>query len=126
VLNWKKSGLSWEEAISNIHDEYDEKISINLTHTITNEMIVCIALLYGEMDLGKSICIAVEGAFDTDCNGATVGSIVGLANGAKALPTNWIEPFHDTLKSGVDGFGMVKISELAERTVKILNNNINR
>lgn len=126
VLNWKENGLSWEEAISNIHKEYDEKISINLTHTITNEMIVCIALLYGEMDLGKSICIAVEGAFDTDCNGATVGSIVGLVNGAKSLPAKWVEPFNDTLKSGVDGFGMIKISELAERTVKILQKNLNR
>jgi ADP-ribosylglycohydrolase len=119
VLDWKKSGITWEEAIASIHSEYDEKISINLTHTITNAMIVCIGLLYGEMDLGKSICIAVQGAFDTDCNGATVGSIVGLVNGAKALPEKWIKPFNDVLKSGVDGFGMVKISELAYRTVEI-------
>lgn len=125
VLMWKKDGLTWEDAIGNIHGEYDEKISINLTHTITNAMIVCIGLLYGGMDLGKSICIAVQGAFDTDCNGATVGSVVGLANGAAALPKRWVEPFRDTLKSGVDGFGMVKISELAQRTAEIAKKNRN-
>lgn len=120
VMKWKNDGLTWEQAINNIHNEYDEKISINLTHTITNAMIVCIAILYGEMDLGKSICIAVEGAFDTDCNGATVGSIIGLVNGANAIPEKWVKPFNDTLKSGVDGFGMVKISELAARTLEVI------
>ena len=122
VMEWKRKGKTWQEAIADIHREYDEKLSIHLTHTITNAMLVCIGLLYGETDLGKSICIAVEGAFDTDCNGATVGSIVGMIRGAGALPEKWIKPFNDTLKSGVDGFGMVKISELAGRTLKIAEN----
>lgn len=119
VMGWKTAGVTWEEAIANLHNEYDEKLSINLTHTITNAMIVCIGLLYGGMDLGKSICIAVQAAFDTDCNGATVGSIVGLVNGADALPEEWIKPLNNTLKSGVDGFGMIKISELARRTLEV-------
>ena len=109
VLEFKKNGLSWEQAI-------DEKNSHDWCHVIPNAMIVCIGLLYGGLDLEKSIGTAVLGAFDTDCNGATVGSIVGMVLGAKALPEKWIKPLNDRLKSGVDGFGLVGISELARRT----------
>lgn len=120
ILDWKKQGLGWEECVGRIHQDYDEKISINLTHTITNAMLVCIGLLYGGLDFGKSVTIAVQGAFDTDCNGATVGSIVGMILGAEAIPQKWTAPLNDTIKSGVDGFGVVKISELAKRTVNII------
>lgn len=53
------------------------------------------------------------GALDTDCNAATVGSILGVMLGAKALPASWTAPLQDTLLSGVDGFGRVKISDMA-------------
>jgi ADP-ribosylglycohydrolase len=120
VLEWKKEGLSWEQAINRIHVAYDENNTHDWCHTISNAMIVCIGLIYGETDLEKSIGIAVLGALDTDCNGATVGSIIGMMLGAEALPQKWISPLNDRLKSGVDGFGLVKISEMAARTVNII------
>jgi len=61
--------------------------------------------------------------FDTDCNGATVGSILGMMHGASALPEKWTAPLNDKIKSGVDGFGLVKISELAERTAAMVRAN---
>ena len=85
-----------------------------------NAMIVCIGLLFGGLDFEKSISIAVLGALDTDCNGATVGSIMGMVLGAKALPSKWIAPLNDRVKSGVDGFGIVKISDLALKTIEII------
>ncbi len=119
VLAWKELGLSWEQAVDNVHKLYDEKIGYHWCHTIPNAMIVCIALIYGETDLEKSIGIAVMAAFDTDCNGATAGSIVGMINGANTLSGKWIKPLNNLLKSGVDGFGLVGISDLARRTVDI-------
>ncbi len=85
-------------------------------------MIVCIGLLYGELDFGKSIGIAVMAGFDTDCNGATVGSIMGMVLGADALPDKWIKPLGNKLKSGIDGNELVDISELAFRTLKLAEN----
>lgn len=79
-------------------------------------MIVCLGLLYGRKDFEKTVGIAVSAGFDTDCNGATAGSIVGMTLGADALPEKWIKPLNDQLKSGVDGFGLVKISDMAKRT----------
>ena len=119
VVTWKKQGLDWEQAIDRIHELYNEKEEYDSLYVLPNAMVVCTGLIYGEMDFEKSIGIAVTGSFDRDCNGATVGSIVGLVLGASALPEKWIKPLNDTVKSGIDGFGMEKISDLAHRTVKI-------
>ena len=48
---------------------------------------------------------------------------MGILLGAKALPECWTGPLNDTLKSGVDGFGIVKISDLANRTVDLCGRN---
>jgi hypothetical protein len=55
----------------------------------------------------------VQACFVTDCNGATVGSIMGMMLGAKALPVKWIRPLNDTLESGVRGYGVRHLSDLA-------------
>ena len=81
-------------------------------------MIVAASLLYGNGDYGKSICMAVETGFDTDCNGATVGSILGMANGIESIPKCWTNPINDTLNTSIFGVGTVKISGRAELTMK--------
>jgi ADP-ribosylglycohydrolase len=123
VLSWKKDSVGWEVAIDRIHHEFNEENPHHWCHTIPNAMIVTAGLLYGEADFEKSIGIAVTAAFDTDCNGATVGSIMGMIQGAKAMPGKWTEPLNDMIKSGVDGYGLVKISELAERTISLILTN---
>lgn len=120
VLEWKNKKQDFEEAIAHVHRQYDEKMPHHWCHTISNAMIVCIGLLWGRQDFEKSIGMAVSAGFDTDCNGATVGSIVGMMLGARALPESWTAPLNDKLHSGVDGMGLVKISELAERTAKVM------
>jgi ADP-ribosylglycohydrolase len=100
VLDWRKEGITWEDAINRVHEKYDEKNMHHWTHTISNAIIVCIGLLYGECDFEKSIGIAVTAGFDTDCNCATVGSIIGFVLGSKALPEKWTNPLNNRLKSG--------------------------
>lgn len=120
VIQWKKDGVSWKEAIKKIHLAYDENNMHHWAHVIPNAMIVCIGLIYGELDLEKTIGITVLGAMDTDCNAATSGSIIGMILGVNSLPGKWTKPLNDTLKSGVDGFGKVRISDMAKRTVNII------
>jgi len=120
VLHWREAGLTWEQALDCVHEQWDETNPYHWCHVIPNAMIVTIGLLYGEGDLGRSIGIAVSGAFDTDCNGATVGSIVGLLRGAKALPEKWTAPLADLLHSHVLGFAKTPISELAQRTTRLV------
>lgn len=120
VMQWKKEGITWENAIERVHGKFNEKTFHDWCHVISNAMIVCISLMFGESDFQKSIGIAVSAGFDTDCNGATVGSIIGMRLGAKALPDKWAKPLNNRLVSGVDGLGSVRISDLAKRTLSII------
>ena len=120
VLSWyKEDTLSSEDCLGRIHTRFDERVSHDWCHTISNAMICVVGLLWGNADFEKTIGICVCAGFDTDCNAATTGSIVGMMVGSDALPSSWIEPLHDTIKSGIDGFGMMRISDLARRTVEL-------
>ena len=88
-------------------------------HTINNAAIVLMGLIYGGGDYGKSISISVMGGLDTDCNGATVGSILGVILGGKGLPDKWIAPLKDRIESFVIGYSGSRISELADRTFRL-------
>lgn len=118
VLDGYKNGTSQADCFKMIHEKYDEHTSHGWCHTIPNAMIVVASLLYGGGDYGKSICMAVETCFDTDCNGATVGSILGMANGVESIPSYWKEPLNDTLHTSIFGVGTVNISERAKMTAK--------
>ena len=87
-------------------------------HTISNALIVVSSLLYGGMDYSKSICMAVETGFDTDCNGATVGSIIGMAKGIKAIPQEWYYHMNDTLQTSIFDKAFVKISDCINKTLE--------
>ena len=82
-------------------------------------MIVTMALLVGGGDFGTSVCAAVQAAFDTDCNGATVGSVLGVRNGFNSIPKEWTAPVNDTLESGFDGHARVSITEMAQRSLRL-------
>jgi len=117
VFNNFKSGVTQKECFNNIHKQYDEYTSHGWCHTNSNAMIVAASLLYGNGDYGKSICMSVETGFDTDCNGATVGSILGMANGINSIPEYWTKPINDTLHTSIFGVGTVKISDRVKMTM---------
>ncbi len=111
-----KRYATWQEAWDSLMAKYGHYHGV---HTINNAVIVLLGLLYGEMDFGRTISIAVMGGLDTDCNGATAGSIMGALLGAKALPDRWIEPLHDRVTSYVIGYFDNRISDLARRTQSV-------
>ena len=115
VVKWAKKSATWQETHDLIMKEYGHYHPV---HTINNACIVLMALLHGEGDFGRTIEIAVMGGLDTDCNGATAGSIFGAMCGGSKLPREkWIAPFNDTLHSAVIGFDGSKFSDLASRTL---------
>ncbi len=120
VLTWHRQGASYDEVIRKISARWDEYNPHHWCHTISNAQIVTAALLYGGGELGTTLCKAVMPGFDTDCNGATAGSVIGMMTGAKGLPEEWIKPLNDTVISGVDGFGRMPISLLARKTQELI------
>ena len=75
------------------------------------------ALLYGEKDYARSICMAVQTGFDTDCNGATVGSILGMMLGTAGIPAVWTEPIHDTLDTSIFRVNRVNVGDMVDLTL---------
>jgi len=118
LLNDYDAGVSQNDAFAKIHEKYNEHNAHDWCHTISNALIVAASLLYGGGDFGRSICMAVETGFDTDCNGATVGSILGMAYGTEAIDKYWTEPFNDKLVTSIFGVGTVSISEAAKKTME--------
>lgn len=107
-------------AVEELHARLDERDPHDWCHTISNAEIVALALLWGGGDFGRTLCIAVDAGFDTDCNGATSGSTMGAILGADGIPESWTEPLSDTLETGMAGFHRVSIRELANRTVSLI------
>lgn len=115
------NGVSKEKAINKLHSKYNEDDSHDWCLTITNAAVVAISILYGETDFTNALGIAMECGYDTDCNGATVGSIMGIMIGAKNIPESWKNNVTGILRTGVSGFYQVSIEELTRRTCAIID-----
>lgn len=120
ILKLYDDGTSALDIIEAIHTKYDEFSAHDWCATISNAMIVTMALLCGERDFGRSICLAVQAAFDTDCNGATVGSILGIMLGEEGIDPYWYEVFHKSLYTSIEGYNRVDVDFLANKTLELI------
>ena len=118
IIENYKNGASKDDAFNLIHARYNNEISHHWCHTISNALIVVSSLLYGEGKFGKSICMAVETGFDTDCNGATVGSIIGMMYGIDNIEPEWTGPLNGVLKTQILGHDRSTIDALIEKTLE--------
>ena len=87
-------------------------------HSINNAALVVAALISSKGNYEKAICNVVMGGWDTDSNGATVGSIIGTMLGASKLPVKWISPLNNRIRSSLKGFDNSLLSDLANRTTR--------
>ncbi|MBO5338690.1 MAG: ADP-ribosylglycohydrolase family protein [Clostridia bacterium] len=118
IVELYKNGKTKDETFELIHSRYNNEISHHWCHTISNALIVIASLLYGKGDFGKSICMAVETGFDTDCNGATVGSIVGMMYGIDNIGKEWTSPLNGVLKTQILGHDKSTIDALVNKTLE--------
>ncbi|MDM8008413.1 MAG: ADP-ribosylglycohydrolase family protein [Phycisphaerae bacterium] len=116
VIEWAGENRDWQETLDAIHERYGHYHSV---HTINNACLVIMGLLHGRMDFGKTICMTVMGGWDTDCTGATAGSVLGAMLGADRLPAKWIKPLNNRLESIVIGYNDVKITDIADAALKV-------
>ncbi len=120
VLEWFEIEIDYDTASYRVHEIWKEERAHDWCHTLSNAMIVAIGLLWGEYDYGKSICRAVQACFDTDCNGATTGSILGILHGRRALPARWVDVINDTLHTGVAGYNTVKLEDITRDSLEVI------
>lgn len=118
IIEKYENGASFDELYTFIHTKYDHHNSHHWCHTISNALIVTTALLCGENDFGKSICMAAQCGFDTDCNAATAGSVIGMLKGIDAIGDEWTKPLKGKLKTQIFGYDCVDIQNLIDRTTE--------
>jgi len=110
-LDWHAEIPDWEQAAETALAEIKLNIAMNAALSF-------LGLLYGNGDFEKTICLAVMGGMDTDCNGATAGSIAGVMLGADRIPPKWTSPLNDTIQSFIAGVGKGSIENFAARTTR--------
>ncbi len=124
VREWERSGLDWDSCWKKISEEYGD---LHWVHAINNGAIALAGLLYGKDSFKDVVTRTVQGGFDTDSNGATVGSVFGALHGK--IPDNWVAPISKRsedgtltpwLKCAVFGHSDVPISSLVERAMKFV------
>ncbi|MFC5651017.1 ADP-ribosylglycohydrolase family protein [Paenibacillus solisilvae] len=108
-----KSSTDQIELVSRIWEAFKHYDPV---HTNNNAALVAASIIFAQGDFEKGITTAVLGGWDTDCNGATVGSILGASLGARALPASWIDPLNDTFYADLHGFHPIAVSECARRS----------
>ncbi|WP_159774834.1 ADP-ribosylglycohydrolase family protein [Streptomyces sp. HM190] len=111
-----EAGVAWDDTLTTVAEE---TAGTHWIHVVPNAAVLTAGLLYGDGDFTRTVALTVRGGLDTDSNGATAGSVAGVLCGAAAIPDRWKDPLEDTVRSAVFGFDGVRITELAERTVRL-------
>ena len=114
----------WQHGVR--YDDARERITRIYWHeqpcnAIPNHGFTVLGWLYGE-GFGDSLCRAVNCGFDTDCTGATLGSLLGILGGTRAIPAKWSEPIGTNIvlhEFTVDCGVPKSLDELTERTVRL-------
>lgn len=113
VRTLHREGRTWEAALVEVQREFGH---YEWVHTVNNAALIAAGLLWGAGDFSTAVGLTVQGGWDTDSNGATVGSVMGALLGADGLPPHFIDPLEDRTRSAVFGYDNSHISDLARRS----------
>ncbi|OQB39820.1 MAG: ADP-ribosylglycohydrolase [Candidatus Latescibacteria bacterium ADurb.Bin168] len=117
TVSWCREDGDLETTLDRIQAEFGHYHPV---HTVNNAALVVAGLMYGHNSLAATISSAVTGGWDTDCNGASAGSVFGAMYGANVLPYEWVGCLNDTLHSALSGIAQGtphRFTDLAQRTL---------
>jgi ADP-ribosylglycohydrolase len=103
----------WERVVDRLYERYG---SLHWVHAINNTALVAAALYRFDGDFSAAICAAVAGGWDTDTNGAAVGSILGASS---EIDPYWSAPLHGRIASSLPSFDAITLDELIRRTLAV-------
>jgi ADP-ribosylglycohydrolase len=108
------SKLEWEDVLDELHERHSE---LHWVHAINNTALVAAALHAFDGDFSGAVGAVVQGGWDTDTNGAAVGSVLGAIVGPAGIDERWTAPLENRIASSLPGFDASTIDGLARRTV---------
>ncbi len=98
---WWTELKDWRRVRERIAEKYWHR---EPTHAPQNLAFTVLGLLASEGDFGKAITTAVNCGQDTDCTGATAGSVMGILLGE--VPKKWAEPLGETIATNLSWGGL--------------------
>jgi ADP-ribosylglycohydrolase len=102
----------WESVVDELDARYGH---YHWVHAINNTALVA-AALYTFDDYSPAICAVVQAGWDTDTNGAAVGSIFGAL---RPIDAPWSAPLHGRFATSLPSFDGVTLDELCARTLAV-------
>lgn len=113
------SGMEFKDARNKIVDFNSD---LGMFQAPANVAFVILGLLYGEGDFKKSMIHAINCGDDTDCTGATIGSIMALVGGMKVIPADWSEYIGDRIVSNALDLSMARqCTSCTDLTRRVIN-----
>ena len=99
VRGWHKTERDWRAAFAQVRGKYGYDRYGGVCHVVPNHAVVILSLLYAEDDFHRAMKITNTCGWDTDCNAATVGCLLGVKNGLAGLEggPDWRGPVADRL-----------------------------
>ena len=121
VMEEYEKGTDWKTVRQML---VEQSADIGWFQAPANVGFVVLGLLYGEGDFKKSMILAINCGDDTDCTGATIGSLMGIMNGTAGLPSDWRSHIGDQIATicNLNGHGAwpATCTELTERVMDML------
>jgi len=114
AVHFGQSLAGKSDGVDRLHERYAD---LSPVHTLNNLALVVFALCNAGDDFSVAIGDAVAAGWDTDCNGATVGGIMGLMG--HPIPEAWTRPWNGRVGLSIAGFDELPVSELTSRTVAV-------
>jgi len=112
----------WKNAFEWLAAEYGYHKYGGNCHMIPNHGLILLSLLYGDDSFQKSLMIVNTCGWDTDCNSANVGCLMGIKNGLSGIDSgpDWRGPVADRLFLPTADGGRA-ISDAATEAINIVN-----
>ena len=91
-----REGKTWREAREMLV-QMSADAGLGWFQAPCNVAFALVGLLWGGCDFKQSMIIGIDCGDDTDCTGATIGALLGIMGGMKAIPADWREYIGDEI-----------------------------
>jgi ADP-ribosylglycohydrolase len=128
VRVWHATGDTWQQGLQRIQAKYGYDKYGGGCHIVPNHALVIHALLHGGDDFSEALKIVNTCGWDTDCNSANVGCILGVKLGLAGIDKgyDWRGPVADRLYlPTADGGRGVSDAVHEARRISVLGRRLN-
>jgi hypothetical protein len=123
VREWRAYDNDWYATRKRIEEKYGYAKYGGNCHVVPNHALILLALAYAPNDFQRALMIVNTAGWDTDCNSANVGCLLGIKNGLCGIDASAFDfraPVADRMFL-VSADGGRCITDAAQETMRIVN-----